>query len=540
MSTSMIRRLDAHQSPKTAPALASSKCRQPTHSKVHNPNTNTIFLTLHGPSHPNRSPLSVKHPRPNMATTDSSSSYLNTTALLSPEFTPTSYANTLIHSTNNPSDTPLDLSTPLSRVLFDVQEVDTRIDALTTQNAPSIISTSLERETASTHVLGELEAQVGALQECYDRLQKEVGERWEQAEQVRLAAERMVRTLRLGRSLQRALALGRQVQGLVEEAGSGRGGERSMVPAAQALLGLRELFAATGKGEEAEGLGRVLLVATLRNEVVSPAERTLLARAQGVVREFSMSSLASGSAVQGNQGSAPTTTTTTTTTGMLGTFKETEDTKARATHALHTLYLLSPLKPGSKTTPETFTPTLLLSALTTYLQTALASSLASLTRALATLPTLDRTLLEIAARCQNLVALEALLSTTHAPSHPLLASEASPSNPPPQSHANTNFLSPLLSHLDTSSLPSYFWRSLASQLSSRVQEILNRGGVSARTLRSNKEKIRDAVRDCVERGSRLPVQAGIKDGQGLATLATRNWEREAAVMVGSIVGVMGR
>jgi hypothetical protein len=73
-----------------------------------------------------------------------------------------------------------------------------------------------------------------------------------------------------------------------------------------------------------------------------------------------------------------------------------------------------------------------------------------------------------------------------------------------------------------------------------VQEILNRGGVSARTLRSNKEKIRDAVRDCVERGSRLPVQAGIKDGQGLATLATRNWEREAAVMVGSIVGVMGR
>jgi hypothetical protein len=480
-----------------------------------------------------------------VSTTDSS--YLPTTALLSPDFTPTFYANTLIHSTNNASDSPLDLSTPLSRVLFDVQEVDTRIDTLTTQNAPSIISTSLEREQASRHVLEELEAQVGSLKECYERLQKEVGERYEQAEQVRLAAERMVRTLRLGRSLQRALALGRQAQGLVEEVGSGngRGGERSMVPAALALLGLRELFAATGKGEEAEGLGRVVLVATLRNEVVSPAERTLLARAQGVVREFSMSSLASGSgsSVQGGgQGSAPPTTTITTAT--TSTFKETEDTKARATHALHTLYLLSPVKPGSKTTPETFTPTLLLSALTTYLQTALTSSLASLTRALATLPTLDRTLLEIAARCQNIVALESLLSTTYAPSHPFLQTPT-PTKASAQQAQPDSLLPSILSHLDTSSLPSYFWRSLASQLSSRVQAILDRGGVSARTLRSNKEKIRDAVRDCVDRGSRLPQAAGltggIKDGQGLATLAVRkNWEREAAVMVGSIVGVMGR
>jgi hypothetical protein len=184
------------------------------------------------------------------------------------------------------------------------------------------------------------------------------------------------------------------------------------------------------------------------------------------------------------------------------------------------------------------------SALTTYLQTALTSSLASLTRALATLPTLDRTLLEVAARCQNIVALEALLSATYAPSHPLLASPASPNLSTTQvQHEQANFLSPLLTHLDTSSLPSYFWRSLASQLSGRVQEILNRGGVSARTLRSNKEKIRDAVRDCVDRGSRLPQQelAGHGELTSFASLAVRkNWEREAAVMVGSIVGVMGR
>ena len=468
-----------------------------------------------------------------MASTETS--YLDTATLLAPSFSPTSYANTLIHATNNASDTPIDLSTPLSRVLFDVQEVDTRIDSLATTNADHIVSHTQTRAQASGHVLEELESQVGSLKESYDRLEREVGERWEQAEQVRLAAERMVKTLRLGRSVQRALTLGRQLQGLVEEVSAphGRGGERSMVPAAQALLGLRELFAATGKGEEAEGMARVQLVTTLRNDVVNPAERTLLARAQQTVREFSMSSLASGptSAAQG------------------GTFKESEDTKARATHALHTLYLMSPPKPGAK--QDDFTPTLLLNALQTYLQNALTSSLASLTRALAILPTLDRTLLEIAARCQNIVALEALLSTTHSPSHPLLAS---PSTTDPTATATAsstttqppNFLTPLLHHLDTSSLPSYFWRSLASSLSSKVQEILNRGGVSARTLRSNKDKVREAVRDCVERGSRLPqASAGVlKDASSSASGGgggvKRNWEREAAVMVGSIVGVMGR
>ena len=219
-----------------------------------------------------------------MASADNS--YLDTATLLAPDFSPTSYANTLIHATNNASDTPLDLSTPLSRVLFDVQEVDTRIDTLTTKNADSIVSHTQTRAQASSHVLEELEAQVGSLKESYERLEREVGERYEQAEQVRLAADRMVRTLRLGRSVQRALALGRQLQGLVEEVSGphGRGGERSMVPAAQALLGLRELFASTGKGEEAEGMAKVQLVTTLRNDVVNPAERTLLARAQQTVR----------------------------------------------------------------------------------------------------------------------------------------------------------------------------------------------------------------------------------------------------------------
>lgn len=462
-------------------------------------------------------------------TTDSAS-YIDYETLTTPSFSPTSFANTLILQTNNPNDTPPDLSTPLSRVLFDVQEVDTHIDTLTTQNALPIIQRTQQRSEAAGRVLEHVEEQVKSLNESYKRLEREVVERHEAAEQVRVAAERMLSTLRLGRSVQRAVQLARQLEGQMDEVGrdaggSGgkRGNHRFMLPAAGTVLSLRQLFASTGKGEENEGLGKVDVVNTLRQEFASPAERQLLNRAQQVVREFSMSGLlASSSQAAGSAG------------GSTQTFAQTEDTKNRATNALQTLYLLSPTK-GS-TTLETFEPTLLISALQSYLQTALTSSLASLSRALATLPTLDRALLEISARCQNIVALEALLSATKPPTHPLLTpSQAGEVGGIP------NFLTPLLKHLDTSSLPSYFWRSMASQLSSRVQDILTRGGVSARTLRTNREKVRDAIRECVDRGSRLPESAiatGSKRKDEVGKVG--GWEREAAVMVQSVVGPLMR
>ena len=79
---------------------------------------------------------------------------------------------------------------------------------------------------------------------------------------------------------------------------------------------------------------------------------------------------------------------------------------------------------------------------------------------------------------------------------------------------------------------------MAGQLTSRVQDILNRGGVSARTLRTNRDRVREAVRECVDRGTQLPV-SGLGPGRREAG-KVGNWEREAAVMVGSIVGPLQR
>ncbi|KAF2259976.1 hypothetical protein CC78DRAFT_555806 [Lojkania enalia] len=441
---------------------------------------------------------------------DGEPSYIDYEAFLDPDFSATSFANSLVLATNDPSDTPIDLSTPLSRVLFDVQEIDTHIDTLTTKSALPLLEHTREHAESSGEILSEVEGQVASLTEAYKTLEKEVIDRYEVAEQVQLTAERLCQAVKLGRAVARCLMLGRQLEVRMSELGgvgsAKKEDHRAMVRSADTLLSLRQIFTASGSGEEGEGLDKVNVINTLKNELVYPGERSISSRAQQVVKEFSMSSL-----LTSGQSSSST-------------YTQTEDTKSRTTSALTTLYLLSPT--SGTTTIGDFQPTLLLNALQDYLQTALKSSLASLARSLATLPTLDRTLLEISARCQNIVALEALLESTKPPMHLILDDGEKTGTAAP------NFLQPLLHALDTSSLPSYFWRSLASSLSPRVQEIMHRGGVSARTLRTNKDKVRDAIRDCVNRGSQLPGGPLNKGKVGMAG----NWEREAAVMVGAVTG----
>lgn len=444
--------------------------------------------------------------------------YIDYETFLSPTFSPASFANNLVIGTNNPTDTPLDLSTPLSRVLFDSQEINTHIDTLTTKSALPLLSHTQEQTASSARIVQEIDSQVASLNDGYKRLEKEVLVRYETAEEVRAVAGRLWETVRLGRSVGRCLQLGRQLEiQLAEVVGTGnpvkvqgqKEDHRALVRCSNTLLSLRELLSKKGEGEEGHGLEKVDAVRMLQTSIVNPAERSILTKSQQIVREFSMSTLSSG---------ANTTT-----------FAQTADTKSRTTSALMSLYLLSPLpdaKLGTKKS-EKWEPELLIHALQDYLRTALTSSLASLARALATLPTLDRTLLEVSARCQNILALESLLSSTTPPAHPTL--------PPPA--APPNFLQPLLTSLETGSLASYFWRTLAGGLSTKAMEIVNRGGVSARTLKSNRNSVKDAIRECVIRGSTPPAGVGTKlKGENVE----RAWEREIAVMVGSVVGALGR
>jgi Golgi transport complex subunit 5 len=462
--------------------------------------------------------------------------YIDYDTFLDPDFSASSFANTLVTNTNNINDTQVDLSTPLSRVLFDVQEIDTHIHNLATKSALPLLEHTQDRVQSSQRILTEVEEQVESLADGYQRLEREVLRKWAGAEEARVAALNSWATLRLMRAVARCISLGRQLEGQIAEVTGRAGGKddhRAMVRAATTILMIRQMFSAIGEGEEGQGLDRVKVIRTLRSDLVIPAENTTKARAQQVINRFSVSSLL----IESNTTSANSTGTSQSPPPASSTYAQTEEAKSRLFSAITTLYLLSPT-PKSGTRAADFQPELLLSTLQGYIHNSLTSSLSSLSRALASLPTLDRALLEVSSRCQDLAALESVLGGLKRPAHPLLAT-STPNETQTEAEEGKTLLQPLLQVLDTSSLPSYYWRSLASSLPGRVQEILNRGGVSARTLRSGRDRLRGDLRDCVLRGSRLPSIIG-KGKAGRTTVVVSNWEREAAVMVSSVVGALGK
>ncbi|KAI0148566.1 Golgi transport complex subunit 5-domain-containing protein [Xylariaceae sp. FL1272] len=442
-------------------------------------------------------------------------SYIDYDTFLDPSFKPSTFANTLVLATNNPNDTPLDLSTPLSKVLFDAQEIDSHIHLLTTREALPLLAHTKDQTEASNHIVSEVETQIRSLNDSYKQLEKEVIQKHAEADEVRLVASRLWETLKLGRSVGRCLQLGRQLELQHAEIATGSGtsskkeDHRALVRCANTILSLREILERRAPGQEGHRLDRVDAIESLQQHVIHPIERSVRTTSEQIIREFAIGS-ASGTV----------------------TFAQSEETKARTLSAATTLYLISPTLAVK---PDKWVPTLLVQALEVYLRNALQSSVASLARSLATLPSLDRTLAEVSARCQNIIALEIILDATKPPPHPLLPSQSTSSE-------KSNLLQPLLTYLETGSLASYFWRSMASSLATRVQEIVNRGGVSARTLKSNRSGVGDAIRECVIKGSQPPSTVAPAKGRSIKgdTDKSSGWDREVAVMVGSVVGNLGR
>lgn len=430
-------------------------------------------------------------------------SYIDYDTFLDPSFNPRAFANSLVVLTNNPSDLPLDLSTPLSRVLFDIQEIDSHIDLVTTRSALPLLEYTRDQNASSSRIVSELDASIRSLNDSYRQLEREVIDKHAEAEEVRAVASRLWDTLRLGRSVSRCLQLGRQLELQHAEISSGgspdkKDDTRAFVRCSHTILSLREVLDHNKPGEEGFGLQKVDAIRSLRETVINPIERSVRESAERIIREFNVPASA--------------------------TFAHVEEAKARLVSALVTLYLLSPV--GTET-PDKWSPKLLLQVLEVYLRSSIQMSVAALARGLGQLPTLERALAEISIKCQNVRALETVLEGAKAPAHPLLPSQQ------PQS-----LLKPLLAHLETDALASYFWRSVARGAATRVQEISNRGGAVARTLRSNRVEVGEAIRECVVRGCRLP--GALASGKNKRWEPDARWDREVAVMVGSVANNIGR
>ncbi|PTB37917.1 uncharacterized protein TrAFT101_005211 [Trichoderma asperellum] len=430
-------------------------------------------------------------------------SYIDYETFLAPDFSPAAFANSLVLSTNNPDDSPLDLSTPLSRVLFDAQEIDSHIDLLTTRSAVPLLQYTQSQTQASKAIVAQLEAQIASLNDSYKQLEKEVIDKHAEAEEIRQVALRLWETLRLGRSMGRCLQLGRQLEAQFSELGNpgaGKGDYGALVRCSYTILSLREVLDSKAPGEEGHGLEKLNAIKSLRDAIIIPIERRITEMSERQIREFA--------------------------TPNNITFAQSEEARSRLVSAMSALYLLSPI---SGIQLEKWTPKLLVQALDSYVRSALQASTAALSRSLGQLPTLDKSLVEVVSHCQNIASLELILETTEAPTHPLVPASAK--------KKQQNLVRLLLSRFETSSLISYFWRSMASNISARVQEIATRGGIVARTLRTNKNVVGDAIRQAVIKGSQTPnVFSSSKKKPGVEA----SWDREIAVMTGSVLNNIGR
>lgn len=410
-------------------------------------------------------------------------------------------------------------------------------------------------------------------------MRKEVLERYERAEILRRTATNGLRVARLGAGVTRIMGLARNFEQVMVDAGvsasstrsvngggvgvsssssgpasrTGRDDPRVLRRACRDLLDFRAVMA----GRDGADLGKLDFVRSVRGRVFEDGEAQLLDWARKIIRDFSVSAFVT----MNTTASASAAAVTAAVTGM-NTYRETEEAKIRFEVACQVLYLLSPVSRtvSSSSVKDGLEVEYLVKALQTYLQNAVSSSAAGIARGLGQLPNLDRACSEVSGRCQNVIGFEVMLAQATVADHPSVKQRQSDTKKAvgdendeydgddsdieldgldlqdqedmPQ---KTNVLELLLRSLDTNSLVSYFWRSLASSLSSRVQEIMTRGGVSARTLKSNRDTVRDEIRDCVARGSKTP--AGLAEAR---SPSTANWEREAAVMVQSVMGPLNR
>lgn len=408
----------------------------------------------------------------------SADQYIDYPTLLSPTFSPTTFSSTLISQTNHPHE-PLDLTTPLSRVLFDLQEIDTTLHTLTTTSSALLLTHTATTTRASSTLLTAVTAQTAMLNTAYERLRREVVDRGDRAEEVVRVVQNLHATTRVLREVSRGVVLARQVERQVADL---EGGEWSaMVRCCFSLLELGRLL------EQGDALMEVDLARSLNERVYQPTRSNIVSRAKEIITTFSL-------LTQDTPTPSSTSTTSTTSTPTPGAIFTTLSSASPALRQKlsSTLQSLSLLSPSDLHT-----------SIRTLLQTHITASTTLLTRALTSLTTLDRALAEVSLRSLSVAAVEGYLE-------------------------GVGLAQTVLAGLDMRRLTTGFWRGVAAGWEPRVRDVVLRGGASARILKAGKERVREGVRACVIRG--MGMEGGGEGGEG---------GFEVAVMVGAL-GSLGR
>ena len=508
--------------------------------------------------------INTAHPIPNpMETEPPSDSYIDYEAFLSPTFSPHSFANALILHTNTSDDPNLDLSTPLSRVLFDLQEIDSHIHSLTTGNASELLAYAEESRSVSEELVKGVEEQMKVVGAAYKRLEKEVAGRGRAAEEVLGVVERLNGVTRVVRGVGRVVLLGRQLEGLVGEwfgsrggaAVGGTGGEgdwKALFRMGYTVAEMRRTLVA----DEDRELTEVNCVKVVVSQLLVPAEQYLKTIATGMVANFALPATSTtGTGTSASTTSSFSPTTSTPSSSSFAAQKSLEASLSRVSSATQILYLLNTTsKLSSSDSP------LLLQVLNTFLTNQTTTSLAALSRVFSSLtptqpspPALDRSFSEIVQKIRGIAALEEVLKSLPLSTLDPTCTIPATTNPAPvegedeavlgeEDDTEPTLLGFVLADLDTPSLPTLFFRNLSSGLETLVRNVLARGGVAARGLRAGKDKLREGLRGVVERGLAGEGEDGSLrvggDGRRGGRRKRRAGERE--VGVGVVMGGVER
>lgn len=426
-------------------------------------------------------------------------SYIDYEAFLTPGFSAYKFANTLTTATNDNSDPTIDLSTPLSRVLFDLQEIDTHIHTLTMASAGQLLAFSHRTVAKTSSVLSTASDHYATLQSAYARLHRDVIVRSSHATEVLTVVERLHETTCILREVSRVVSAARGLDILVSEWED----KKEAGALVRAAVTLRD--SDFDGGERQGGNDDIVLMRDLKSLVFRPAEAWVLAHAREAIAAYEPV------AITGFGGNVAR---------SVGGGGE-EELKARTTAAAKALWILN-TRSSQREGEGEGEGRLLSSALLSTLSNSVAAAVAALARSLVALTTLDRSVTEVAARCKNVVALQILLAGVLVPSEGGSV-EKSDSD---QENEKVTLLTPVLKQLDTTSLHRRFFGALATGLEPRVRDVVVRGGANARILRGAKEKVKSALRACVERG--LEGVEGVEAGDR---------EMEVAVMIGSLAAL---
>lgn len=408
------------------------------------------------------------------------SDYVDYDVFLSEDFDPLTFANSLVLSTNSPTDIDVDIATPAKRLGYDITEVQDRIAGLTASKSSSLLSEAGNVADLNA-AFAPLRTSVNSLSTSYAKLQRDIIDPYYKAQNIHSALRRLHTTTGLLRSLSWFLYLLRQLESSTEPlmnsnvsvsqlkaARSARQANLYAIPKAHTLFKACQTLNTLKQLLEIEpALRSVQIIRTYETNLLPRYETRLVLHCQNILRFYSPTSslVASESSKTGSDSQS----------------QNQDDYDTLATYAASSLYAIN---------PDVLSP-----VLSSFIQSQSQAAVTEITRAL---PALNlsisalTTALSMAAdrakfvaryqQSLKLVVPEEILTQVVEESN----ATWSPSGAGPGFNSKSSHLNTPHSDLNSSSLVSEYWRQLAISIEIRLNEFVSSNSSITRTVRLKK------------------------------------------------------